>query len=83
MDLDLGVEEGEESQPLKKVFRREGVGLPGACRVTQVPVRPSQPSHPSQAAPVLKISFGKESTVLQLPPPALAVALHKVRVAPR
>ena len=70
---DHGLSEAEEgeNQPLKKVFKKDSVGadpMIGACRV--VP----------QSAPVLKISFGKESTVLQLPPPAQAAAL-KVRVA--
>ena len=55
---DHGLSEAEEgeNQPLKKVFKKDSVAgvTVGACRLPQ-------------SAPVLKISFGKESTVLKLP----------------
>ena len=57
---DHGLSEADEgeNQPLKKVFKKDSVADPmiGACRAPQ-------------SAPVLKISFGKESTVLKLPTP--------------
>jgi len=63
---DHGLSEAEEgeNQPLKKVFKKDSVADPmvGACRVPQ-------------SAPVLKISFGKESTVLKLPAPNASVGV--------
>ena len=67
------LESEAETQPLKKVFRKDSVSdVVGACRVTQVggPVTTVSPPTP-QAAPVLKISFGKEPTVSTLPIPEL------------
>ena len=69
---DHGLSEAEEgeNQPLKKVFKKDSVTadpMIGACRV--VP----------QSAPVLKISFGKESTVLKLPAPNASVGVGSTK----